>query len=183
MKNIRCIVIFLCILISISSFMVTADFADDTDPNGFRGIQWGANINDLPGMMPCRPYKLWRQQLGYQNDPNFQQEIKTYLRVGDRLAIGQTPLNRIEYAFWKGKFIGVAILYNPSYDDYMDSYLVNVFGCFARSAEGGGVDYKTCVSGARIGCVFLWSGQFVRERRKQMEGQATLYEQQLRQQF
>lgn len=177
-----CIVTFLCILISISSFMATAGFADDTDPDGFRGIRWGASINDIPGMMPCRPCKLWRQELGRQglwgNGPNFPQEIKTYLRIGDRMTIGQIPLNRIEYVFWRGRFIGVAILYNESYDDYMGSYLNKVFGNRFNDTF-----YKTCVCGPYIDHVCLWSGQFKRERYNQMEDQEALYTKQLRQQF
>ena len=131
MRNIKFMLTFLCLLMSILFFTVTMGFADDDDPEGFRGIKWGTNIKNLSNMSPCKPSDVWKR--GYvfgQEEPRILPaiDVETYLRTGDNLAIGQVPLDRIEYAFWHGRFIGVGIFYNKRYHKLMDSQFRTMFG-------------------------------------------------------
>ena len=131
MRNIKFMLTFLCLLMSILFFTVTMGFADDDDPEGFRGIKWGTNIKNLSNMSPCMPSDVWKY--GYVFGlGSFGMlpivEVKTYIRKGDNLTIGQVPLDRIEYAFWHERLIGAGIFYNKKYVKDMESQLYITFG-------------------------------------------------------
>jgi hypothetical protein len=57
---------------------------------GFRGINWGANLSMLSEMVPS------------ESDSS-SSKINPYLRNGDELTNGAASLERIEYGFWKGR--------------------------------------------------------------------------------
>jgi len=60
---------------------------------GFRGLKWGTNIADAPGMVLV-------EDSGHS---------KYYRREGDKIAIGGAELKRITYGFYKGRFFFLAI--------------------------------------------------------------------------
>ncbi|MBW2309386.1 MAG: hypothetical protein JRG73_20905, partial [Deltaproteobacteria bacterium] len=60
---------------------------------GFRGLKWGTNIADAPGMV-----------LVEDSGDN-----KFYQREGEKLAIGDAQLTEINYGFYKGRFDGVTV--------------------------------------------------------------------------
>jgi len=59
------------------------------EPDGFRGIRWGQNINELKKMrLVSRDRKVF----------------STYSRSGDPLYLGKAKLNYVRYLFWHNKF-------------------------------------------------------------------------------
>ena len=71
-------------------------FKEGSEPEGFRGIKWGTDIKDLPGMEYSRI------------DPS-SGGIEVYTRKDDALVIGDSKIEKIEYSFWNGKFSNVWI--------------------------------------------------------------------------
>jgi len=72
-------------------------FKPGTEPGGFRGIQWETEFSAVEKEMEF-----------YKPEPGIK-GMKTYLRKGDDLNIGEAKIERIEYAFWKGIFFGVTV--------------------------------------------------------------------------
>jgi len=66
------------------------------EPDGFRGIKWGTNINDLPNMVLH----------SVDEDLNF------YHRKNDKMIIGKADIQSIGYVFYKGRFCSVFIKFN-----------------------------------------------------------------------
>jgi len=69
-------------------------FKPGTEPNGFRGIKWGTDINTLPDMKYVK------------TDPS---DTRLYVKQNDELKIGSATFKRIEYWFWRAKFYKVNI--------------------------------------------------------------------------
>lgn len=67
----------------------SAEFRPGSEPDGFRGIKWGAEISALKDMVLV---------LAIDND------VKRYARKTDVLKIGEAKVDYIQYEFWKGKF-------------------------------------------------------------------------------
>ena len=65
--------------------------AFQNEPDGFRGIKWGANISRRPDMTHI--------------------EKNMYLRKNDKLTIGDASLRDIHYRAYKGRLGGVIIRY------------------------------------------------------------------------
>src|SRR3990170_3555444 len=77
----------LLLLLPISSF------AFDKEPDGFRDIKWGTDIETLKDMKFKGDYE----------------SSKIYTRENDRLRVGVAEVDSVEYFFWKGKFHEVDI--------------------------------------------------------------------------
>ncbi len=88
MKN--CVVLLIILL----SFFSQSQ-ADPSKWDGFRGMKWGINFEDL-------------------NDANMvlvldANEVKVYRRLNDKLSIGDANLKELTYNFYKGRFFGIKI--------------------------------------------------------------------------
>jgi hypothetical protein len=81
-------------------------FAFENEPDGFGGIKWGTDISKLHDMTHVR------------TDPSYG-GVEFYTRQGDELRIGDAQLDKIEYAFWKGKFASVWI-HSMGYANWLD---------------------------------------------------------------
>jgi hypothetical protein len=93
-------------------------FKPGSEPDGFRGIKWGADIGTLHNM----------EFIGTDPDnPN----TKVYERKGDIKELGAAKLNSISYAFWNGKFCIATVLTTREVD--YDN-LKNV--CFEKFGKG-----------------------------------------------
>lgn len=79
-------------------------FKPGSEPEGFRGIKWGTDINTLSRMK----YSI--------TDPSYG-GVQYYIREVDELKIGGATLERIEYGFWRGKFCDV-IIYTTGYVNF-----------------------------------------------------------------
>jgi len=89
------------ILVIVSIMMMPLlSFAFQNEPDGFRGIKWGTNID-----------KLSRIEL--INIGDYGDGRKVYKRRNDKMAIGEVKLNGIFYCFWKNQFSSVGILCVP----------------------------------------------------------------------
>lgn len=74
----------------------STDFKEGTEPDGFRGLQWGNEPKMQSGL----------KRVG--TDPSYG-GLDVYMRSGDELKIGAADVSKIEYRFWKGKFLSVTI--------------------------------------------------------------------------
>jgi hypothetical protein len=81
------------------------NFKPGSEPDGFRGIRWGADISTLKDM----------ECFGTADDGL----SKFYIRSGDNLTIGDAQLNKIAYSFWNGKFYGV-VIETSGYSNYLN---------------------------------------------------------------
>jgi hypothetical protein len=84
------------IAVIIFVFVIGSAFAFQNEPEGFRGIKWGTNFKDLPGMIMSKA------------DGNF----KLYSKKDDKLSIGNATLRDISYGFFKDRFFQVRINFN-----------------------------------------------------------------------
>jgi hypothetical protein len=70
-----------------------------TEPDGFRGIKWGAKISTLSGME-------------HGGTSQMSGGIKYYIRKNDELKIGAAKLKLITYGFWQDKLCIVIVSTN-----------------------------------------------------------------------
>lgn len=85
MKKISLVVLFFLL----SCVSVASSF--ENEPDGFRGVMWGANLKDLPDMVAD----------GVVGDE------KWFKKNGDKLQVGEAELTDIVYGFYKDKFYTV----------------------------------------------------------------------------
>jgi hypothetical protein len=86
----------LTILLTFLIFSSLPAFAFQNEPDGFRGIKWGTNINALPDM-------------GLIDSDG---ETKFYIRRNDKMKIGDADVDKIVYGFYKTRFFYVRIKFN-----------------------------------------------------------------------
>jgi hypothetical protein len=67
----------------------SSEFRPGSEPDGFRGIKWGAEISELKDMALVMA---------------IDKDVKRYARKTDILKIGEGKLDYIQYEFWKGRF-------------------------------------------------------------------------------
>ena len=97
----------LAVFFAVGIFLLSVNsFAFQNEPDGFRGIKWGTNILELQGMTHVRTDSSYGG-------------VEFYTREGDDLRFGDAQLERIEYAFWKGKFASVWI-HSMGYANWLD---------------------------------------------------------------
>ncbi|MGD2126470.1 MAG: hypothetical protein PVG99_10340 [Desulfobacteraceae bacterium] len=70
---------------------ISSAFQDE--PSHFRGIKWGINVNDIPGL---------KFLVGYE-------EAKSYQRRNDKMRMGDAKIDSVSYIFYKDKFCSVYI--------------------------------------------------------------------------
>ena len=75
-------------------------FTSQNEPNNFRGIKWGTNINELPGMKSI-------ETIG---------NLKMCEKKDDKMKIGDADLDIIRYHFYKDRFYAVIITFSTYLD-------------------------------------------------------------------
>lgn len=78
-----------------SAGLAGAAHAFDNEPDGFRGIPFGASIAD------------YESELLKQNERPTGEVV--YVRRGDKMSIGEAKLDQLQYVFYKGRFYGARI--------------------------------------------------------------------------
>jgi hypothetical protein len=134
MKYVNMICISLAILLT-GSFSFAQSFKIGSEPEEFRGIKWERDLSTLSGMKYYRnsemggsfPVDLWDFDRG---KPIREIYLKIYLRKTDKLKIGKTELERIEYGFWREKFCEATITIRGS--ENWASFRGTVFDKFGR---------------------------------------------------
>jgi hypothetical protein len=76
-------------------YSFAGNFRPDSEPDGFRGMKWGDDIDKQPNQE-----FIFKDGKG----PN-----KDYIKKHDDLTIGLAHFETIEYCFWDGKFYMVQI--------------------------------------------------------------------------
>ena len=77
-----------------------SSFKEGTEPDGFRNIKWGTNLESIENMQHV------------ENKRDFDEEIVIYTKKDDELIIGGAALEKIEYSSWNNKFYKVGIYAN-----------------------------------------------------------------------
>jgi hypothetical protein len=88
--------ISLIITIPTLSSILFAQFKPDSEPNGFREIEWGTNISKIKGLEPV-------------GTSSFGGGMKSFKKKDDVMQIGEAKLESIRYDFLIDRFLGVEI--------------------------------------------------------------------------
>ena len=79
----------------------TADESYSNEPDGFRGIPWGASLASVKGLT-----------FVLKDD----EDVKYYTRKADQLTVGAAKVKSIAYGFWKGKFYSATFKFKGSHN-------------------------------------------------------------------
>ncbi|MDP8236981.1 MAG: hypothetical protein P9M08_11405 [Candidatus Erginobacter occultus] len=112
------------------------EFRPGSEPDGFRGIKWGADLSKLPEMVPDAEWDLF----------------KAYTRLGDNLEFDSVELTNIRYTTWQGRFYEVILKTEKVPEDYYA--LINAiherFGTEVRTQTSEwerGKGFELCIIG------------------------------------
>ncbi len=114
------------------------------DPDGFRGIQWGADIAHLKDMEFVRR----------GND----ERVAVYKRKADTLKMDKADLSEIEYVFFQNKLIGVRIAAQDSRKDRDDYRCPNFYALKRASYARFGPPLRA-YDNNRVKGEYLWMGK------------------------
>jgi hypothetical protein len=126
------IALFFCFIfmLGISSAYAEMPYDYPNQPQGFRNISWGANLEKVKGMRKM-----------YVSDED--SDIITYARDKDTLHIGAAKLDFIRYVSWQNKFSGVIISFK-GYSNYqgLKETLFEKFKKGQEQHDAGGDSFK-----------------------------------------
>jgi hypothetical protein len=107
----------LMLAFTLAGFCACPAMAFQNEPSGFRGIDWGA------------PVENFQDQLSGKDAPTTP-GLAFYQRKDDKMSIGAAQLTRITYVFYKGRFEGAQIqtAEGASYPGALRDALVAQFG-------------------------------------------------------
>ena len=110
MKKVRYLIL-LVVLMGAFGFSPPADqpvnFKPGSEPDGFRGIEWGTHISTLSDMV-----QVWENG-----------DRKFYVRKGEDLEIGGAKLHQIVYVFWQERLMEVRVPILKNYDGSRDEWV------------------------------------------------------------
>jgi hypothetical protein len=122
-EKVRILAIVSSILL-IGCFASTRSSKPRSDPDGFRGIKWGAEISTLNDMEKV------------EQDVSSNSDLVWYTRKGDPLTIGKANLENLFYSFWMGNFESVWIGFRGDENfETLKKELFERFGKVLESAE------------------------------------------------
>ena len=122
-KNV--IQVITCLTVILCSIMAHAALPEANPPD-FRGIRWGTNINSLSGFTLVHNWGI----------------SKVYERAGDRLSLGNVPLEIVLYEFYMDQFFSASlagtrqpeeverllrVTYGEPYVNFTQSQLVHIW--------------------------------------------------------
>ena len=102
----RVVISIFGIFLLLSSSVLAGDFEPGSEPEGFRGIEWGTEIGSLSGLTLLR------------REPRFG-GLDVYSREGEKLSAWGAPVGAIEYFFRKEKFFRGSVL-TTGVEDYQN---------------------------------------------------------------
>lgn len=110
MKRIRILVLF----VVLASFAIPT-LAFDNEPDGFRGISWGASASSIEGLEKSNDAATFlnstSRQIGVKvNDF----PLTSYRRKGDKLEFNGVEMQNIVYYFYKDQFYFAKMFYSDS---------------------------------------------------------------------
>jgi hypothetical protein len=111
----------LLMILFIQGLLLTSSgvFAFQNEPDNFRGIKWGINLNKLHDM---------------QKITEMDEMGAVYTRKGDKMKIGDANLDHVYYVFYKDRFYAIFIKISFQSDfDKIKATLNNVYGEAAQA--------------------------------------------------
>jgi len=132
MKNLSkwSIILALVIVIFGCTQKSTSTFKPNSEPDGFGGIKWGTEFSEVKSDM------VESRSIANPTDPDVKIKIY-YTKKGDNLKMGEAHLDKIEYAFWKGKFSEVQITAAELENfDHLKKFLFEKYGTAEKSTQG-----------------------------------------------
>lgn len=112
MKRFHLIFLILALL-ALAAPTSASDFVQSPHPTAFRGMAFGASLEELQGLSPV-------PESGYEG---------TYFRQNEDLVFGKAKIKSIAYYFRKGKLYRVGIAYNGRVNQfYLKDMLMQQFG-------------------------------------------------------
>jgi hypothetical protein len=88
------------VTIAVIATIAVPCYAFQNEPSGFRGIEWGATIEQAKNKLT---------QIGQEGKFSI-----IFRRPDDKMSIGDAELESIRYKFYRGQFSGVYIISKPS---------------------------------------------------------------------
>jgi len=123
-KNLRRWSILLAFVLGIfgCSQKATSGFKPNSEPDGFAGIKWSTPFSEIKSDM------VESKSISDPAEPDVKIKIY-YTRKEDSLKLGEAQLDRIEYAFWRGKFAEARITtIGPENFDALRKFLFEKYG-------------------------------------------------------
>jgi hypothetical protein len=93
------------LIISFAMMITGTCFGFQNEPDGFRGIPWGASFDQ------------YKDQLTFAFTDTSYGGIDFYTKNNDDLSIGSAQANKIVYGFWQGKLTD-AYIYTKGYNNF-----------------------------------------------------------------
>ena len=132
------------VLVLIVSFVgATLSFAQEkegfksgSEPDGFRGIKWGTPVNEIKDLEYKHTMKDGR---------------KVYIRIGDKMQIGNAQLDTIWYSFLDDKFYSVFVSTKKGHCNELLAAVVSTFGEGYRTRFGE-TQYRGVITWADLIC-------------------------------
>jgi hypothetical protein len=108
----------------------TSGFKSNSEPDGFAGIKWATEFSEVKSDM------VESRSIVNPTEPNVKIKIY-YTKKGDDLKMGEARLDKIEYAFWKGKFAEVQITaVGPDNFNHLKKVLFEKYGTVDKPVQG-----------------------------------------------
>ena len=148
MKALKILIVFFGILLmgglaTGQSARQSSEFKPGSEPDGFRGIQWGTDIATL------------RDRVLVMTIDN---DTKRYKRNGDVLRMGEAKLSYIHYEFWKGIFYLVDIGFEGV--ENWNNLRARMFATFGKgrseSEEGGQLPVRYRWEGEKTTIIMIY---------------------------
>ena len=132
MRNLQKWSIILVIVVGIFSCTQksTSGFKPDSEPDGFAGIKWGTEFSQVNSDM------VELRSVINPTEPDVKIKIY-YTKKGDNLKMGEAPIDRIEYGFFRGKFAEVQITATgPENFNHLKKVLFEKYGTVDKPVQG-----------------------------------------------
>jgi len=108
----------------------TSPFKPNSEPDGFAGMKWGAEFSEVKSDL------VESRSIANPTEPDVKIKIY-YTKKGDNLKMGEAHLDKIEYAFWKGKFSEVQITAAELENfNHLKKFLFEKYGTVDKSTQG-----------------------------------------------
>lgn len=107
----RPVIAVICLL----SFPICTAQAFDNEPDGFRGIPWGAAPSSVEGLLPDP--ETTGDFEGVARDEGLTLRgfpLESYRRPSDKMEFGDAEITRISYQFYKGRFVRAILAFPDS---------------------------------------------------------------------
>lgn len=103
LKKIVCLMAFFVIFVGGVAASHAADYAVGKAPTAFRGLPWGATLEQAPGLLPVK-------ESGFKN---------TYFKTDEPLKFGEADITSVAYYFRKNRFYRVGIAFEGRVNHFL----------------------------------------------------------------